>query len=106
MCSNASLRGILAAPVGQARADRLGVLKAGNVVAAEAAVLGDRLAADVLQPLVSQSVGGLLAGSTIRSFSAPLSSPSISGGMPLHEDSLLGGVLDRTLRSGTRASGP
>ena len=35
-------RRILAAPIGQAGADRLGVLEAGNVVAAEAAILADR----------------------------------------------------------------
>src|SRR5882724_9607843 len=40
--------GVLASPIGQPRADRLGVLKTRNVVAAKATVLGDCLAADVL----------------------------------------------------------
>ena len=40
-------RRVLAAPIGQARADRLGVFEPGNVVAAEAAILADAAAADV-----------------------------------------------------------
>ena len=40
------LRGFLAAPIGQRRADRLGFLEARNVVAAEAAVLADSATGD------------------------------------------------------------
>src|SRR5687767_11593309 len=45
---------ILAAPVGQAGADGLGVLESGNIVAAIAPVLGDRLATDVTELLRQQ----------------------------------------------------
>src|SRR5436190_10886621 len=50
-----------AAPIGQTGADRLGILKAGNVVAAEAAELGNRLAANVFQSLL---VGQIFVGPT------------------------------------------
>src|SRR5262245_28875512 len=45
------LRRCLASPIGQARADWFGVFEARNVMAAEATIFGNRLAADVLQAL-------------------------------------------------------
>ena len=56
------LRRVLAAPVGQRRADRLGRFVAGNVVAAEAAVAAERAAGDVLElPLRAVVVVGVIA---------------------------------------------
>ena len=49
MFSNASCDSVLAAPIGQRRADRLGRFVAGNVVAAEAAVAAERPAGHVIE---------------------------------------------------------
>src|SRR3954469_9792161 len=45
-------RRIFPSPIRQSRTDRLGIFESWNIVAAKAAILGDRFATDVLQPLI------------------------------------------------------